>query len=67
MYAVTILNHLREPMVRLRELAPILANRWYTLARETGYDCEVEYIGGAEDHPNHVIASDQDMKQYAAC
>jgi len=65
MYTITIFNHMGKPMVQLPSVYPLLANHWYGIAKDKGYDVKLEYIGGAEEEPNHKIASDQDLKLYS--
>jgi len=65
MYSVTIFNHTGKPMMQLPSVHPPIANHWCGIAREKGYDCKVEYIGGSEQDRNHRIALDQDLILYS--
>jgi hypothetical protein len=47
MYSVTIKNYLGKPIMQLAEVSPLVANYWYDTAIQNGYDCELEYVGGA--------------------
>jgi hypothetical protein len=49
--------------MQLAEVSPLVANYWYDTAIQNGFDCELEYVGGAQQ-PNHRVANDQDMQRY---
>lgn len=63
MYSVTINNRLGKPIMQLAQVSPLVANSWYDMAIQSGFGCELEYVGGAEQ-PNHRVPNDQDMQQY---